>query len=47
VKSRERQDLKIELGANAAFAYVKALRLEDVKPGTALGASAVNGPDDG
>jgi hypothetical protein len=45
VKSREGQDLKIELAANATFAYVKALRLEDVKPGTPLGTSAVKGPD--
>jgi hypothetical protein len=45
VKSREGQDLKIELAANASVAYVKALRLEDVKPGTPLGTSAVQGPD--
>ncbi|MDO8597959.1 MAG: hypothetical protein Q7R45_15220, partial [Sulfuricaulis sp.] len=45
VKSREGQDLKIELAVNATFAYVKALRLEDVKPGTPLGTSAVKGPD--
>ena len=45
VKSREGQDLKIDLAANATFSYVKALRLEDVKPGTPLGTSAVTGPD--
>jgi len=45
VKSREGQDLKIELAANTTFAYVKALKLEDVKPGTPLGTSAVKGPD--
>ena len=45
VKSREGQDLKIELAAKTTFAYVKALRLEDVKPGTPLGTSAVKGPD--
>lgn len=45
VKSREGQDLKIELAAKASFSYVKALRLEDVKPGTPLGTSAVKGPD--
>jgi len=45
VKSREGQDLKIELAAKTTFAYVKALKLEDVKPGTPLGTSAVKGPD--
>ena len=45
VKSREGQDVKIELAAKTTFAYVKALRLEDVKPGTPLGTSAVKGPD--
>ena len=45
VKSREGQDLKIELAASTTFAYMKALRLEDVKPGTPLGTSAVKGPD--
>lgn len=29
VKSREGQDLKIELAAKTTFPYVKALRLED------------------
>ena len=45
VKSREGQDLKIELVAKTTFAYVKALKLEDVKPGTLLGTSAVKGSD--
>lgn len=45
VKSREGQDLKIHLAASTRFAYVKALKLEDVKPGTPLGTSAVKGPD--
>jgi hypothetical protein len=45
VKSREGQDVKIELAANATVAYMKALKLEDVKPGTPLGTSAVKGPD--
>ena len=45
VKSREGRDLEIELAANATFSYVKALKLEDVKPGTPLGTSAVKGPD--
>jgi hypothetical protein len=45
VKSREGQDLKIELAPNATFAYMRLLRLEDVKAGTPLGTSAVKGPD--
>lgn len=45
VTSREGQYLKIHLAANTTFAYAKALRLEDVKPGTPLGTSAVKGPD--
>jgi hypothetical protein len=45
VKSREGQDLKMELAPNATFAYMKALELADVQPGTPLGTSAVKGPD--
>jgi hypothetical protein len=45
VKSREGQDLKIELAPNATFAYMKALKLADVEPGTPLGTTAVKGPD--
>jgi hypothetical protein len=45
VKSREGRDLKIELAPNATFAYMKKLSLADVKPGTALGTSALTGPD--
>ncbi len=45
VKSREGHDLKIELAPNASFAYMKALKLSDIAPGTALGTSAVKGPD--
>ncbi len=45
VKTREGQDLKVELAEKASFAYMKALKLEDVKPGTPLGTSAVKGPD--
>lgn len=45
VKSREGRDLKIELAPNATFSYMKKLSLADVKPGTALGTSAVSGPD--
>jgi hypothetical protein len=45
VKSREGKDLKIELAKNAAVAYMKAVKLADIKPGTALGTSAVKRPD--
>ena len=45
VKSREGQDVKIELAPNATFGYMKRLSLADVKPGTALGTSAMTGPD--
>jgi hypothetical protein len=45
VKSREGADLKIELAPKATFAYMKALKLSDVAPGTPLGTSAVKGPD--
>ena len=45
VKSREGQDLKMELAKDAAFSYMKKLNIADVKPGTPLGTSAVSGPD--
>src|SRR5450631_291944 len=45
VKSREGQDLKIELAPNATFAYMKKMDLADIKPGTPLGTSAVKGKD--
>ncbi len=45
VKTREGQDLKMELANDATFGYMKRLSLADVKPGTALGTSAVTGPD--
>src|SRR5258706_5053334 len=45
VKSREGQDLRIELAPNTTFAYMKALKLSDIAPGTPLGTSAVKGPD--
>jgi hypothetical protein len=45
VKSREGKDLKIELSKDATVAYMKAVKLVDVKPGTAVGTSAVRGPD--
>ena len=45
VKSREGKDLKIELAKDATVAYMKALKLADIKPGTALGTTAVKRPD--
>lgn len=45
VRTREGQDLKVQLSDKASFAYMRLLRLEDVKPGTPLGTSAVKGPD--
>jgi hypothetical protein len=41
VKSREGEDLKIKLTDNAAVAAMKALSLADIKPGDAVGSSAV------
>lgn len=45
VASREGKDLRIEIAPNATYSYMKKLNLDDVKPGTALGTSAVTGPD--
>jgi hypothetical protein len=45
VKSREGRDLRIEIAPDAAFSYMKKLSLDDVKPGTPLGTSAVTGPE--
>ena len=45
VHTREGADVNVELSEKATVAYMKALRLEDVKPGTALGTSAVMGRD--
>ncbi len=45
VKTREGQALTVELSDKSTFAYMRALKLEDVKPGTPLGTSAVKGPD--
>jgi hypothetical protein len=45
VKSREGQDLKIELAPNATFAYMKQVDLAEIKPGTPLGTTAVKGAD--
>src|SRR6185295_5693031 len=45
VKSREGKDLRIEIAPDATYSYMKKLSIDDVKPGTPLGTSAVNGPD--
>ena len=45
VKSREGHDLRIEIAPDAVFSYMKKLSLDDVKPGTPLGTSALPGPD--
>ena len=44
VKSREGQDLRMELAPDAAFSYMKKMSAADVKPGTPLGTSAITGP---
>jgi len=41
VKSREGQDLKIQLTEKTGVAYVKALTIADIKPGDGLGTTAV------
>src|SRR5258706_14063758 len=45
VTTREGRDMKIELAQDAAISYPKAVKLEDLKPGTPLGTTAVAGPD--
>jgi hypothetical protein len=45
VHTREGVDVNVELSEKTTVAYMKALKLEDVKPGTALGTSAVMGRD--
>jgi len=45
VKSREGQDVKMELAPNATFAYMKKVDFADIKPGTPLGTTAVKDKD--
>jgi hypothetical protein len=45
VKSRDGQDLKIEIAPDATFAYMKKMSLADIKPGTPLGTTAVKDKD--
>jgi hypothetical protein len=41
VRSREGQDMKMEIAPNATYAYMKRMELADIKPGTPLGTTAV------
>lgn len=43
VRTREGADVNVEVSESVDVNYMKALRLEDVKPGTTLGTSAVPG----
>jgi hypothetical protein len=45
VKSREGEDLELELAPNATFAYMKKVDLADIKAGTPLGTTAVKDAD--
>ena len=45
MKTREGRDVKLEIAPDASYSYMKRLGLDDVKPGTPLGTSAVSGPD--
>lgn len=45
VKTREGQNLNIELAADASVTAVKALTLADIKPGSGIGSSAVTRAD--
>jgi hypothetical protein len=45
LKTREGRDMKIEIEAATTFAYPKAVKLADIKPGTPMGTTAVQGAD--
>ena len=45
VTTREGRDMKVELAKDTAISYPKAVKLEDLKPGTPLGTTAAAGPD--
>jgi hypothetical protein len=45
IKTREGRDMKIEIDAKTTYAYPKALKLADIKPGTPMGTTAVTGAD--
>jgi Domain of unknown function (DUF5666) len=45
VKSREGQDLKLQLVENATVAVAKAIKFEDIKQGDLVGAAGMQRPD--
>ena len=45
VKTREGRDIQLNLAPDASVATAKAIKLEDIKPGTYLGVTSVKGPD--
>jgi len=45
VKSREGQESQDRARTERDFAYMKALKLSDIAPGTPLGTAPVKGPD--
>ena len=47
VKSREGQDLKLQLADNATVAVAKAIKFEDIKHGDLVGVTATQRPDGG
>jgi hypothetical protein len=45
VKTREGRDLQLNLAPDASVATAKAIKLEDIKPGTYIGVTSVKGAD--
>lgn len=45
VKTRDGKDLKVELSDKATVAAVQAIKLSDIKPGDAVGATTKPGPN--
>jgi hypothetical protein len=45
VKTREGREVKVEIEPATTFAYPKAIRLADIKPGTPMGTTTVPGAD--
>jgi hypothetical protein len=45
VKSREGQDLRLELAPDATVGVAKAVKFEEIKPGDYVGSAAVKRPD--
>jgi hypothetical protein len=44
VKSRDGSDVRVDLTPDVGFAYVRTVKLDEVKPGTPLGTAAITGP---